>query len=128
MTRTVRGSCPGGGEIIRTRPDRPWGPPSLLYNGYRVPFLGVKRPGRGVNLPPLPAPRIKKEYNYLYLLSGPSSGFRLNLTVFFYFGHFPLISLFRKGILSVDEDVWTGLCAKVCVMLDVALLHLVFTY
>ena len=23
-----------GGEIIRTRPDRPWGPPSLLYNGY----------------------------------------------------------------------------------------------
>jgi hypothetical protein len=30
---------PGGGEIFRTRPDRPWGPPNLLYNGYRV-FLG----------------------------------------------------------------------------------------
>ena len=26
----------GGGEIFRIRPDRPWGPPSLLYNGYRV--------------------------------------------------------------------------------------------
>ena len=25
-----------GGEIFRTRPDRPWGPSSLLYNGYRV--------------------------------------------------------------------------------------------
>ena len=25
-----------GGETFRTRPDRPWGPPSLLYNGYRV--------------------------------------------------------------------------------------------
>ena len=25
-----------GGEIFSTRPDRPWGPPSLLYNGYRV--------------------------------------------------------------------------------------------
>jgi len=25
-----------GGEIVRTRPDRPWGPPSLLYNGYRL--------------------------------------------------------------------------------------------
>jgi len=25
-----------GGENFRTRPDRPWGPPSLLYNGYRV--------------------------------------------------------------------------------------------
>jgi hypothetical protein len=23
-------------EIFRTRPDRPWGPPSPLYNGYRV--------------------------------------------------------------------------------------------
>jgi hypothetical protein len=33
---TVRGSNPGGGEILRTRPDRPWGPPSLLYNRYRV--------------------------------------------------------------------------------------------
>jgi hypothetical protein len=26
----------GGGETFRTRPDRPWGLPSLLYNGYRV--------------------------------------------------------------------------------------------
>ena len=25
-----------GGEIFRTRPDRSWGPPSLLYNRYRV--------------------------------------------------------------------------------------------
>jgi hypothetical protein len=30
---TVRGSNAGGGEIFRTFPDRPWGPPSLLYNG-----------------------------------------------------------------------------------------------
>jgi len=25
-----------GGDIFCTRLDRPWGPPSLLYNGYRV--------------------------------------------------------------------------------------------
>jgi hypothetical protein len=25
-----------GGEIFRTRPHRPWGPPSLLYSGYRA--------------------------------------------------------------------------------------------
>ena len=25
-----------GAEIFRTRPDRPWGLPKLLYNGYRV--------------------------------------------------------------------------------------------
>jgi hypothetical protein len=24
------------GRILRTRIDQPWGPPSLLYNGYRV--------------------------------------------------------------------------------------------
>jgi len=27
---------PGGGETFCTRPDEPWGPPSLLYNGYQV--------------------------------------------------------------------------------------------
>jgi len=26
----------GWGEIFRTCPDQPWGPPSLLYNGYQV--------------------------------------------------------------------------------------------
>jgi hypothetical protein len=34
------------GEIFRTCPDWPWGPPSLLYNGYRVFPRGRKRPGR----------------------------------------------------------------------------------
>ena len=29
-----------------TCPDRPWGPPSLLYNGYRVFPGGKERPGR----------------------------------------------------------------------------------
>jgi len=37
--------CVGGGQILHTRPDQPWGPPSLLYNGYWVSFPGVKRPG-----------------------------------------------------------------------------------
>jgi len=40
---------PVGGEIFHTRPDRLYGPPSLLYTGYRVSFPGVKRPGRGVD-------------------------------------------------------------------------------
>ena len=38
---TVWRSNPGGGEIFRTRPDRLWGPPRLLYIGYRV-FPGGK--------------------------------------------------------------------------------------
>jgi hypothetical protein len=40
----VRGSNPGGDEIFRTCPDRPWGPPSLLYKGYQV-FPGGKAAG-----------------------------------------------------------------------------------
>jgi len=46
------GSNPGGDDILRTCPDRPWGPPSLLLNGYQV-FPGV-RSGRGVTLTPHP--------------------------------------------------------------------------
>ena len=49
-----------GGEIFRTRPDRSWGPPSLLYNGYRVSFPGVKRSGCGVDHPPLSSAKVKE--------------------------------------------------------------------
>ena len=52
MGWTGRGSKPGGGEIFRTRTDRPWVPTSLLYSWYRISFPGVKRPGRSVNRPP----------------------------------------------------------------------------
>jgi hypothetical protein len=57
---TVRGSNPSGGEIFRTRPDRPWGQPSLLYNGYRVFFPGVKRPRRGAEHPPPSSAEVKE--------------------------------------------------------------------
>jgi len=50
---TVRGSNPGVREIFRTCPDRPWGPPSLLYNGYRVFRRGKERPGRDADPSPL---------------------------------------------------------------------------
>ena len=49
---TVRDRIPVGTRFS-VRPDRPWGPPSPLYNGYRV-FPGG-RGGRGVGLnPPTP--------------------------------------------------------------------------
>jgi hypothetical protein len=47
-------------EIFCTRPDRPWGPPSLLYKGYWVSFPGVKRRARGVNYYSQLEPRLKK--------------------------------------------------------------------
>ena len=54
------GSNPGGSEIFRTCPDRPWGPPSLLYNVYRV-FLGAKvRPWRDAD-PLTPSSAVVKE-------------------------------------------------------------------
>ena len=69
---TVRGPNPGGGEIFRTCPDRPWGPPSLLYNGYWV-FPGGNAAGKW-RWPPTPTSAEVKERVelYLYSTSGPS--------------------------------------------------------
>ena len=70
---TIRRSIPGEGEIFRARPDRSWGPPSLLYSGYRVSFPGVKRPGRGADHPPPPKAEVKEFVAlYLYARSRPS--------------------------------------------------------
>ena len=49
----VQGSNPGGDEIFRTFPDQPWGPPSLLYNGYWI-FPRGKERSQGVTLNPHP--------------------------------------------------------------------------
>jgi len=59
---------------VISRPDRRWGPPSLLYNGYRV-FPGGKTAGRGVDHPPTPlsSAEVKERIDtYLYFPSGPS--------------------------------------------------------
>jgi hypothetical protein len=60
ITSRIQGSNPGGGEIFRTRPDRPWGPPSLLYNGYRVGYLfRGKGAGCGADHPHLSTIEVK---------------------------------------------------------------------
>jgi hypothetical protein len=67
------GSNPCVGEIFSTRPDRPWDPPSLLYNGNRVSFPGVKRPGLGEDHPPSSTSGVRERVElYLYSPSGPS--------------------------------------------------------
>ena len=48
-------------QIFLVSPDRPWGPPNLLYNMYRVSFLVVKLSGSGVVHPTPLAPSLKKE-------------------------------------------------------------------
>jgi len=60
MGWTVRESNLAAGEIFRTRPDSPWGPLSILYNGYRV-ILGGKTAGATLTIHPNVALRFKKE-------------------------------------------------------------------
>jgi subtilisin family serine protease len=79
---TVRGSNPGGGEIIRTRPDRPWGPPSLLSMGTGS-FPGVQRPRRGADHLPLLAPRSRKSRAIPLPPSGSSGLLRGTFTFIF---------------------------------------------
>jgi hypothetical protein len=56
---TVRGSNPGGSEIVHTFPYLPWVLSSLLYNGYRV-ISGGKVAGALITHTNL-AQRLKKE-------------------------------------------------------------------
>jgi hypothetical protein len=58
------GSDTGGGEIFRACPDQPWGPPSLLYNGYRVFPGGKMRPGRAADHSPPTSAEVMEEYSY----------------------------------------------------------------
>ena len=49
----------------------PWGPPSLPYNRYRLSFLQVKRPRRGVYHPPPSSAWVKERVElYFYSPSG----------------------------------------------------------
>ena len=73
MSWTVRGSNAGGGETFRTRPDRPRGPPSLLYSTPQVSIPGVKWTGRGVNHRSPTTAEVKERIELLlYTPSGPS--------------------------------------------------------
>jgi len=54
---------PGVGEIFRTRPDRLWSSPSVIYNGYRV-FPGGKTEGRGVDHPHPSSAEPKEQESY----------------------------------------------------------------
>jgi hypothetical protein len=113
---------PVGGEIFRSRPDRLWGPPSLLYNGYRVSFPGVKRPGRGVDHPPSFSAEVKERVE-LYLYPPPSGpswpvvGRNLPLPTTWYYIMLPIECLFKEIIniylnirlqikWSCKEGVW----------------------
>jgi len=81
MGWTVRGSNPGGSDILRTCPDRPCGPPSLLYNGYRTFPGGKKRPVRDADPTPPSSAVVKKIELYLYSPYGPYGLYRASVPV-----------------------------------------------
>jgi hypothetical protein len=48
------------------RPDRPWGPPSLLSNSYQELFhWGIKQPGHEAGHPPPPSAVVKNAWSYI---------------------------------------------------------------
>jgi len=61
------------GGVSRICPDRSWGPPSLLHNGYRLAFPAIRWPGRGVDSPPPTSAEVKEKLElYVHSPSGPS--------------------------------------------------------
>jgi hypothetical protein len=69
----VRGLNPSWSEIVRSRQDRPWSPPSHLQNGYRVSFPGVKHLWHDVQHQPSPSAKVKERVELsLSSHSGPS--------------------------------------------------------
>jgi hypothetical protein len=47
------------GRGFRTSPGRPWGPPSLIRNGYQFIPGGKRGPGHGNNRPPRSSAEVK---------------------------------------------------------------------
>jgi hypothetical protein len=77
---TVRGSNSRGCESFHTCPNRPWGPPSFLYTGYRVFSEGKERPERDVDPSPLSsAVGHERVELYLYSPSGPYNLYRASV-------------------------------------------------
>jgi hypothetical protein len=73
---------PGGGELFRTCPDRPWGPLSLLYNGYRIFPGGKERPGRDADPSPTSSAVVHERVElYLYSQYGPYGLYRASVPV-----------------------------------------------
>ena len=65
MKRKSQNSCHLPTDILATPkcPDRLWGPPSLLFGGYRGSFQEEKRPGREVQDSTSHIAKMKNEWS-----------------------------------------------------------------
>jgi hypothetical protein len=69
-------------RLGRDFPYRPWGPPRLLYNWYRISVPGVKRPARGIDHPPSSSAEVEERVQ-LWQYSPSGSVLTWNLPVTF---------------------------------------------
>ena len=71
---------------ISARPDRPWGTPSLLYNGYRVFSGGKVRPGHAADHSPPSSATVMEGQSYTSTHPlGHNWAFNGNTTTFFFY-------------------------------------------
>ena len=80
---TVRESNPGGARFS-ARPDRPWGPPSFLYSGYRIFPRGKVRPRRAAEHSPPSSARSWKSRAILLPTVWATTGPPSRGTLYFY--------------------------------------------
>ena len=94
---TVRGSNPGGARFS-ARPDRPWGPPRLLYNGYRVFPGGKVRPGPAADHSPPSSVAVMEEQSYTSTHPLGHSRLVTGLLYFYLQNENPLIEMYKNPI------------------------------
>jgi hypothetical protein len=87
----------GWGEILRIRPDGPWGIPTILYNGYLVSFPGVN--GQGMSL--TTHPTLRRGYSFVACS-------RVNFTILLLF----YITWKRKYFYIFDGDLKSSYVAE----------------
>jgi len=111
LNDSLRTNCPGsnpvGVEIFRTLPDRPWGPPSLLYKGYLL-FSGGKAAGTCLTTNPPSSAGVKERVKfYIYSSYGslwPVLGWTLPFT-YLTFNFFLSVGLVYAYAILVT--IWT---------------------
>ena len=101
------------GRIFRTCPDRPWGPPSLLYNGYRVFPRGKEQPGRdAVPSPPSSAVGHERLELYLYSPYGPYGLYRSSVAVQGCNLPLPYVRIYNPPAQRFEHAVWQVLVSQ----------------
>jgi hypothetical protein len=101
--------CPVGARFSAPVPDRPWGPPIPLYNGYWVSFPGAKRPRRGVNHPPTSSAEVKERVElHFFSPSRPSWPVLGQTLAFFTFYKSYIRSCFNMLLITTAQGKYEG--------------------